>query len=111
MSQFASTYLDDLIVFSATWENHLSHLRTVLVRLREVGLTIKPSKCQLAMAQCTYLGYVVGKGVVKPKATKHHKIKQFPLPTTKKDVQSFLGLTGNYSRFIPNYSMLQLLPH
>ena len=60
MSQFTSAYLDDLIVFSATWEDHLSHLRAVLVRLREVGLTTKPSKCQLAMAQCTYLGHIVG---------------------------------------------------
>ena len=51
MSQFASAYLDDLIVFSAMWEDHLSHLRAVLVRLREVGLTTKPSKCQLAIAQ------------------------------------------------------------
>ena len=106
MSQFASAYLDDLIVFSATWEDHLSHLRAVLVRLREVGLTTKPSKCQLAMAQCTYLGHVVGNGVVKPEATKLHMIKQFPLPTTKKQVRSLLGLTGYYRRFIPKYATI-----
>ena len=106
MSQFTSAYLDDLIMFSATWEDHLSHLRAVLVRLREVGLTTKPSKCQLAMAQCTYLGHVVGNGVVKPEATKLHTIKQFPLPTMKKQVQSFLGLTGYYRHFIPNYATI-----
>ena len=75
MSQFTSAYLDDLIVFSATWEDHLSHLRAVLDRLREVGLTTKPSKCQLAMAQCTYLEHVVGNAVVKPEATKLHTIQ------------------------------------
>ena len=75
ISQFASAYLDDLIVFSAMWEDHLSYLRAVLVRLREVGLTTKPSKCQLAMAQCTYLGHIVGNGVVKPEATKLHTIQ------------------------------------
>ena len=106
MSQFASAYLDDLIVFSAMWEDHLSHLRAVLVRLREVGLTTKPSKCQLAMAQCTYLGHVVGSGVVKPEATKLHMIKQFPLTTTKKQVRSFLGQTGYYHCFIPSYATI-----
>ena len=93
-------------MFCATWEDHLSHLRAMLVRLREVGLTTKPSKCQLAMAQCMYLGHIVGNGVVKPETTKLHTIKQFPLPTTKEQVRSFLGLTGYYHHFIPNYATI-----
>ena len=56
MSQFASAYLDDLIVFSTTWEDHLAYLRAVMSRLIEVGLMTKSSKC-LAMAECTYLGH------------------------------------------------------
>ena len=65
MTRFANVYLHDLIIFSTTWEEHLTHLREVLKRLGEVGLTVKPSKCQLAMSKCTYLGHVVGSGVVK----------------------------------------------
>jgi len=82
MNQLMGAYLDDLIVFSATWDDHLAHVRAVLNRLSEVGLTTKPSKCQLAMEECTNLGQVIGNGVVKPETAKLQE--QFPLPTTKK---------------------------
>ena len=67
---FANAYLDDLIIFSTSWEDHLIHLRTVVSRLQELGLTTKPSKCQFAMTECTYLGHVVESGVVKPEEGK-----------------------------------------
>ena len=68
--KFANAYLDDLIIFSTSWEDHLIHLRTVLSRLQESGLTTKKSKCQFEMTECTYLGHVVGSGVVKPEEGK-----------------------------------------
>ena len=71
MDQFASAYLDDLI----TWEDHLAHLRAVLNKL---GLMTKPLKYQLAMAECTFLGHVVGNGEVKPEVSKMQAIEQFP---------------------------------
>ena len=61
---FTGAYLDDLVVFSQSWEEHLHHLDSVLTRLREAGLTAKPKKCQFGMAQCAYLGHVVGGGRV-----------------------------------------------
>jgi len=84
MDQFASVYLDDLIVFSITWEVYLAHLRAVLNKLTEVGLMTKPLKCQLAMAECTYLGHVVGNSVVKLEASKLQAIKSFPQLEIKK---------------------------
>ena len=104
MHKFASAYLDDLIIFSTTWEDHLTHLKAILSRLQELGLTTKPSKCQFAMTEYTYLGQVVGNGVVKPEEGKLRKIEQFPQPKTKKQIRSFLGLSGYYHRFIPNYA-------
>ena len=64
--EYADAYLDDLVIFSHTWEEHCKHLRAVFSRLREAGLTAKPAKCQLGMQQCVYLGHVVGNGQVRP---------------------------------------------
>ena len=69
LEKFAHAHLDDLVVFSDTWTEHLSHLETILEKLQEVGLTAKMLKCQWAMAECTYLGHVVGGGQVNLKLT------------------------------------------
>ena len=61
---FAAAYLDDLIIYSDTWENHLHHLTIILQQLRKSNLTVKPQKCQLGMAEYVYLVHVVGRGVV-----------------------------------------------
>ena len=88
LHKFAIVYLDGLIIFSASWEDHLTHLRGVLSRLQELGLSANPSKCQFAMTECTYLGHVFGNEVVKPQEDKLTAIKHFPQPTTK---NPFLG--------------------
>ena len=69
-----------------------------------MGLTAKPSKCQYAMQQCVYLGFVVGSGLLKPEVDKLHAIKQLPIPKTKRDVRAFLGITGYCHKFIANYA-------
>ena len=101
---FAPAYLDDLIIYSDTWENHLQHLTIILQQLRKANLTVKPQKCQLGMAECVYLGHVVGRGVVRPELSKVEAIQAFTQPTTKKQVRAFLGITGYYRKFISNYS-------
>ena len=58
----ARAYIDDVVIFSTTWNDHKQHLKAVLGRLWEVGLTAKPTKCVWANATCSYLGHVVGRG-------------------------------------------------
>ena len=57
---FAGVYLDDILIHSSTWEEHLNHLSDILTRLEEAGLTIKLAKCSFATAECEYLGHRVG---------------------------------------------------
>ena len=87
-------------------ERPLAHLRAVLSHLQELGLTTKPSKCEFGMTECTYLGHVVKNGIVKSEVGKFWAIDQFPQPKTRKQIRSFLELSGYYRWFIPNYATI-----
>jgi len=99
-----AAYLDDIIIFSDTWEEHLSHLRTVLSRVRAANLTLSPSKCCFAVAEVDYLGHNVGLGRVQPRAKKVHAVLDFPAPTNRRQLQQFLGLAGYYRKFVPHFA-------
>ena len=103
---YAAAYLDDVVIHSTSWEDHVHNIDSILRKLREAGLTIKPNKCQFAIGQCTYLGHVVGNGEVHPETSKIQAVQDFPTPTTKKQVRAFLGLTGYYRKFIADYASL-----
>ncbi|XP_037831815.1 uncharacterized protein LOC119617061 isoform X2 [Kryptolebias marmoratus] len=104
MSDFAAAYLDDIVIFSSTWEDHLKHLEKMLERLQSAGLTINPAKCAIAKDETEYLGFVIGNGVIKPQINKITAIESCPLPETRKQLRSFLGMAGFYHRFIPHFS-------
>ena len=106
LGKFAGVYLDDLVVFSQSWEEHLKHLEAVCTRLKESGLTAKPKKCQFGMAQCVYLGHIMGEGKVRVETSNVEAVRGMPAPRTKKDVRAFLNLTGYYRKFIPNYASI-----
>lgn len=99
-----SKHLDDVVIFSETWEDHCQHLRQVLGRIKAASLTINPKKCTIAKREISYLGFVIGGGVIRPQLDKIATIRSYYPPTTKKQVRSFLGLLGWYCRFIPNFS-------
>lgn len=106
LEDHAAAYLDDVVIHSVTWTEHLMALRKVLERLRAAGLTAKPSKCHFAMKECIYLGHIVGNGQVRPEIEKVAAVEGFPVPKTKKEVRTFWGLTGYYRKFVVNYATL-----
>ena len=106
LGKFASAYIDDVIVFSKTWNEHLKHLEIVLSKIQEAGLTIKKKKCQFGMSECGYLGHVIGSGRIYPESVKIEAVRSFEQPTTKTRVRAFLGLTGYYRKFISDYAAI-----
>ncbi|KAL3967106.1 alpha-2-macroglobulin-like protein [Sarotherodon galilaeus] len=104
VSAFSAAYLDDVVVYSQSWEEHVIHLQKVLRSIRMAGLTINPKKCSIAKREVEYLGFVVGSGKIKPQVGKIEAIQSFPVPTTKRKVRGFLGLVGWYRKFIPSFA-------
>ncbi len=104
--QYAAAYLDDVVIHSERWEDHLGWLRRVLMELRRAGLTANPCKCHLALFEAKYLGFQVGRGLIKPQEKKVVAVRAAPRPGTKTQVRAFLGLAGYYRCFIPNFSSL-----
>lgn len=106
LQDYLAAYLDDLIIFSTSWENHRKHPCEILQSLRQAGLTAKPSSASLACEPIpTYLGHdIVGNCVVKPEGSKLAAVDFFAVPRTKRQVRAFLWLTGYYNKFILNYA-------
>lgn len=104
LEAFTGAYLDDLIIFSDSWSEHLKQLSQVFERLRAANLTVKKSKCVFATAEVEYLGHLVGKGKVAPRSAKVESILRFPRPKDRKQLQSYLGVVGYFRKFIPHFA-------
>ena len=99
-------YLDDIIVFSSTFEQHLERLESVFHRLQQANLKLKPSKCFLFKDQVKYLGHIVSQNGISTDPEKIETLKSWPVPRNVQDLRRFLGFAGYYRRFIKGYSNL-----
>ena len=104
LSHFTIAYLDDIIIFSKTKEEHLQHLEIIFQRLLEVGLKLKWSKCSFMKLHIEYLGHLISENGLEPMPDKLSAIKEMPVPRSPKEIKQFLGLVGYYRKFIPRFS-------
>ncbi|GFX83678.1 retrovirus-related Pol polyprotein from transposon 297 [Trichonephila clavipes] len=106
LEDFVVPYLDDIAIFSDTWESHLKHVETVLQRIKRAKLTIKPSKCKFAQQNVKFLGHIVCLGFRTPSEIKVQAVLEFPTPRTKTQIRAFLGLAGYYQKYINLFSVI-----
>jgi hypothetical protein len=106
LGKFVVVYLDDILVYSKTVEEHFLHLRKIFETLRAQKLYGKKEKCDFLVESVVFLGYVVSKNGVSVDQTKIEAIKTWPIPTTVSEVRSFLGLASFYRRFIQHFSTI-----
>ena len=101
---YVLVYLDDILVFSRTVEDHLQHLRCVLSKLRLHRLYAKLSKCHFGRTELPFLGHIVGAEGIRVDPRKTDVVKNWPTPTCMEDVRRFLGLAGYFRKFLQGYA-------
>ncbi|MCG8047543.1 MAG: reverse transcriptase family protein, partial [Candidatus Thiodiazotropha endolucinida] len=103
---FRSTlcYLDDVLIFSETFDQHLSDLQEVFDRFRAAGLKLSPEKCRFAQSHCTFLGHQISRQGVSPPSDRLKAVSEYPVPKNTKQLKRYLGLMNWFKKYIPGYS-------
>ena len=104
--QFTFVYLDDIIFFSSSFEDHKLHLRTVLELFEAAGVTLRLSRSKLFYTEVDYLGHLINPGVLEIAPDMIRSVKEATPPRTVRGVRSFLGLCNLYRRFVKGFSRI-----
>ncbi len=102
--QYAIVYVDDILIFSRSFQDHLDHLAIVFDRLRQAQLKLKPSKCKFAAPKVEYLGHMISCKGVEMESAKTKAIEQYPRPHNLRTLRGFLGLANYYRRFVKGFA-------
>ena len=106
LDKFVIVFIDDILIYSRTKEEHSQHLKLILELLRKENLYTKFSKCEFWIREVHFLGHVVSNRGIHADPTKIEAAKNWDAPRTPTEVQQFLGLAGYYRRFIENFSKI-----
>ena len=99
-------YLDDIVVFSTSLQEHIVNLEKVFEKLRESNFKIQMDKSEFLKLETSYLGHIITRYGIKPNPDKISAIQKYPIPTTPKEIKQFLGLVGYYRKFIPDFARI-----
>lgn len=106
IGKICHVYIDDIVVFSETLEDHSKHLNLIINKLKESNMKISLEKSKFYEKEVEFLGYVIAYGVIKTDPKKIDAIANYPLPQTLRQLRSFLGIVGYYRKFIKNYASI-----
>ena len=104
--KICAIYLDDLIIFSSSLEEHLERLDRVLNRLKECNLKLNPKKCMFLQTEVKYVGHIVSEKGIRADPEKIDKVKNWPTPTNAEEVRKFTSFAGYYRRFVKDFSKI-----
>ena len=106
LNKFVCVYLDDILVYSKTPEEHLQHLRIVLNILKQHGFKARPSKCEFFKPELKFLGHIVGATGMKPDPAKVATVQEWPIPRSVYDVRAFLGLANYFRKYMHGFAAI-----
>ena len=106
LGKFAMVYLDDIVVYSNSQQEHTTHIRSVMTALMKHGLTINSEKCTFRVPEVKLLGYIVSSGGIRPDPAKVEAVRDMAPPRDVKGVQRFLGMAGYYRQCIPQFAVI-----
>ena len=106
LNRFCFVYMDDVICFSKSLDEHKQHLKLIFEKLRQFNLKVQIDKCEFFRKDVEFLGHTVTPEGIRPNPSKIKAIQNYPIPKTTKEIKSFLGLIGYYRRFICNYAKI-----
>ena len=106
LNKFCLVYMDDIIIFSKSQNEHLQHISAIFKKMREYNLKVQLDKSEFLRKDVEFLGHIITPDGIKPNPSKILAIEKYPIPTTTKEIKRFLGLIGYYRRFIANFARI-----
>lgn len=106
LTEFAVNYIDDILVFSETYSEHINHLKQLLEAISYEGFRLKFTKCSFAASSVKYLGHIIENNTVRPLRDNLISIQDFPIPRSQKNIRQFLGKVNFYHEYIPKCSII-----